>query len=75
MRAMTIEDPTMRHVSEGTRGMVRTKTGIVIGIRHQPAARPLSDDAERVQSALLDPMTAKPMPLRVRVWRAVARWL
>jgi hypothetical protein len=72
---MTIEDPGLLHVSEGRRRLVRTRTGLVIGIAHQPKPKPASDDAERIQSALLDPCTARPLPMLKRMWRAIVRWL
>lgn len=73
--AHSIEDAGMRHISEAPRRMVQTRTGLVIGIRHQPKPRAASSDAELVQSALLDPLTEKPLSMRMRVWRKIARWL
>lgn len=56
-------------------GLLQTKTGIIIGgaAKHRPPA--MTDDAIRIQSALLDKRTAhKPTVLR-RVTGAVWGWL
>lgn len=56
------------------RRVVATRTGILIGSAYVAPPR-ASIDAFKLQSALLDPLTAAPLPLRTRIYRAVARWL
>lgn len=70
---MTIEDTFLRAVQQ--QKFIQTRAGIKIGCAYTPPARPASDDAERIQSALLDPLTARPLPLVTRLYRRIAHWL
>ena len=52
-----------------------TSAGIVIGGTYAPPPPPLTPDCYRIQSALLDPLTAQPLPLHLALWRWVVRRL
>lgn len=56
-------------------GLVGTSTGILIGSRWTPKPAPLPADAELLQSALLEPRTARPIPLPHRLIGAIVGWL
>lgn len=63
------------------KGCVRTPItqrggGILIGCLHQPRRHPddFTSNEEQLQSALLEPRTAKPLPLLQRIAGAVWRW-
>lgn len=63
------------------KGRVRTPItnsggGVLIGCAHQPRRHPhdFTVNEERLQSALLEPRTAKPLPLLQRIAGAVCRW-
>jgi hypothetical protein len=75
---MTIESDELRHVDdapEQRRRLIRTRAGIIIGSAYTPPPGPASADAERIQSALLDPVTSKRLPLHIALWRRFAHWL
>jgi hypothetical protein len=75
---MTLHSDEMRHIDEAPeqrRRLVRTRAGIIIGGAYTPPPHAASADAERIQSALLDPATAGRLPLPRRIWRRVVRWL
>jgi hypothetical protein len=57
------------------RKYVATRAGVLIGAAYIPQPAPTSDDAQRLQSALLDPHTARPLSFPRRIWRAIVRWL
>lgn len=48
--------------------------GIVIGGAYTPASPPPSRDAEHIQCALLEPRTARALPVLQRIAGAVWRW-
>lgn len=76
--AFTFHSTEMRHVDDAPdqrRRLVRTRTGIIIGGAYTPPPKPASTDAERIQSALLDPDAHAPLPVHVALWRRFARWL
>lgn len=76
MSTMTLEDPSLHHVSDGRNGrLVTTRAGITIGILHQGKPKPVSRDAETIQAALLDPACRRPLSIRARMWRCIVRWL
>jgi hypothetical protein len=53
-----------------------TSTGIKIGIAYMPQQRPVhGESAVQIQSALLEPRTAKPLPLLLRIFGRVWKWL
>jgi len=56
-------------------GRVETCRLVQIGCAHQPKLPALSPDAESIQAALLEPRTARPLPLFNRIAGAVWRWL
>jgi hypothetical protein len=72
---MTIEDPSLRLATGSHKRYVETPTGIRIGSLYMPPHKPSSTDAETLQSALLDPLTAKPLPFLARLYRRIAHWL
>ncbi len=49
--------------------------GIAIGIAHVPKPPKPGSEALRLQSALLDKRTARPLPLIRRIAGAVWRWM
>lgn len=51
--------------------MTTTRTGITIGIAYMPRPQCQGHHAERIQAALLDERTAKPL---TGVWRVVGRF-
>lgn len=52
----------------------RTKSGVVVGCLYQRPAPRHDRDALRLQEALLDPRTAKPLPPVARVLGAFWNW-
>jgi hypothetical protein len=56
-------------------GLFQTRTGLIIGgaAKHRPPA--MTDDAIRIQSALLDKRTAQKPTVLQRIFGAVWRWL
>lgn len=75
MTTMTIEDNYMRQDTGSRIRYVETRAGVKIGCAYIPKPRPDSTDAETLQSALLDPVTAKPLPFIARLLRRIAHWL
>lgn len=55
--------------------MVGTSAGLRIGIAHIPCAQPVEGDALRLQSALLEPRTARPPSWLATIAGAIWRWL
>jgi hypothetical protein len=55
-------------------GRTRTCRWIEIGCAHQRPAAVITVDGEQLQSALLEPKTAKPLPLLQRFAGAMLRW-
>lgn len=55
--------------------LATTATGLRIGIAHQRPLPAIDRDAQRLQTALLEPRTARPLPQLQRVLGAVWRWL
>lgn len=55
--------------------MVGTPSGLRIGIAHIPRPEPVQGDALRLQSALLEPRTARPLPWLAAIAGAIWRWL
>jgi len=47
---------------------------VVIGSAYRPAPPAMDRDAQRLQSALLDPRTANPLPPMLRPVGAFVRW-
>ncbi len=62
-------------MSPRTASMSITATGLRIGIAYVPRPASVDGDAQRVQSALLEPRTAKPLPIATRLLGAIWRWL
>lgn len=58
-------------------GKVQTCKHLQIGAMHTPDAQlpEIYGDAEMLQSALLEPRTARPLPLILRAAGAAWRWL
>lgn len=52
-----------------------TATGLRIGIAHQRPPARIDREAERLQVALLEPRTARPLTLLQRLLGAIWRWL
>jgi len=47
---------------------------LVIGSAYRPKPAEMDSDAQRLQTALLDPRTAKPLPPLLRPFGAFVRW-
>src|SRR5574337_1958483 len=70
--SLTLLAPELRATGEAQRTV--TRTGVVIGgAWHRPMPA-LTQDAERLQAALLDRRTAAPRPLLLRLAAAFWRW-
>lgn len=55
--------------------LATTATGLRIGIAHQRPLPAIDREAERLQAALLEPRTARPLTPLQRVLGAAWRWL
>ncbi len=58
-----------------TASMAVTATGLRIGIAHVPRPAPVQGDALHLQTALLEPRTARQLPWTARIAGAIWRWL
>lgn len=58
-----------------TTALTVTPAGLRIGLAHIPRPLPIEADAARVQLALLEPRTARPLPVLARIAGAIWRWL
>lgn len=56
-------------------GCIKTSSGVLIGCAYQRPAPVISRDGERIQEALLDKRTEKPLSLPARLAGAVWGWL
>jgi hypothetical protein len=52
---------------------VTTRAGVQIGVAYQPKPRPLGSAEVAIQSALLDPRTARPLTTMQRLFGALWR--
>lgn len=59
-----------RRVANG----LKTCRGVIVGGAIPPAKAEIGSHAEHVQAALLEPRTAKPLPLLQRIAGALWRW-
>ena len=62
-------------MSPRTACLAVTATGLRIGIAHQSPGARIEGDQVRLQAALLEPKTAQPRPLLLRLLGAVWGWL
>jgi hypothetical protein len=73
-RAMRITLPEAYRPARPVRAGIETCRFLTIGCAHQPKPSDMSRDAEDIQSALLEPRTARPLPLMNRIAGAIWRW-
>jgi len=73
-REMGVTLPEMYWEPRRVENGLKTCRGIVIGGAIAPAKPVLGVDAEHLQAALLEPRTAKPLPLLQRIAGAFVRW-
>lgn len=66
---------TMRYIPHGSGYVLDTGKCLIGRAYTPPPPRIVSRDAERIQAALLDARTARPLPLMQRVLGAVVAWL
>lgn len=73
---MGVTLPECYYKPRPVRNGLQTCRLLVIGCMHQDRAAPgpLSDDAALTQLALLEPRTARPVPLLDRIAGAIWRW-
>lgn len=67
--------PEAYRAPRAVRAGLQTCRLVVIGGAYTPRPPALSRDAELTQAALLEPRTARPVPLINRIAGAVYRWL
>lgn len=65
---------TMRYIPYGSGYVIDTGKCLIGRAYTPPPPRIVSRDAERIQAALLDARTARPLPLMQRIAGAIWRW-